>query len=125
MIHINLVRTEDGSLCSCNTQGHSLFAKKGNDIVCAATTFLLRTTVAVLQKNENITVKTDIPARGKLSFCVRKKNIDDETAQCCENQSSLLIYAADFLETGFQSLCDEYPEHVSFKINKPEAYNGT
>ncbi len=115
MIQIVLVRTKTGEFVSVDAEGHSFFSKKGSDIVCAAVTCLLRTTLSVLETNKNIETKAKALKRGTLSFCVIKKEQSSDKEQEKE-LSSLLMYARDFLENGLTSLCSEYPQHVSLKI---------
>ncbi len=114
MIQVLLVITKEGELVSCKAEGHALFSKKGSDIVCAAVTTLLRTTLSVLESYDFITLEASAPVRGTLSFHIKKKHEDGKG--CKASDSSLLIYAKDFLEKGITTLCNEYPEHVSLHI---------
>ena len=98
MIQVLLELDEREHLLSVEASGI-----KGHDIVCAAVTILLRTTVQALGS-----VQADISAerRGSLSF--RVLNYD-------ETQSEKLRYAAEFLWLGIASLQEEYPQAVQCK----------
>lgn len=99
-----LTRLQNGELHSCIISGHSGFAPKGKDIVCAAVSILARTALDVLHGQSGIELKTDSAERGELSFTVEKKQ---------DGCSDILSYTADFLEKGFGSLQKEYPAYVS------------
>ena len=106
MTHICLVCGADGLFRSCSATGHSGFAVAGSDIVCAAVSVLLRTTLQVLTEHFGAAVKTDFSSRGKLAFYVE----DISGKEYCR-----LIYAAEFLRNGFRSLQEEYPEYISLR----------
>ena len=99
-----LTRLQNGELHSCIISGHSGFAPKGKDIVCAAVSILARTALDVLHGQSGIELKTDSAERGELYFTVEKKQ---------DGCSDILSYTADFLEKGFGSLQKEYPAYVS------------
>ena len=99
-----LTRLQNGELHSCIISGHSGFAPKGKDIVCAAVSILARTALDVLHEHGGLELKTDSAERGELSFTVEKKQ---------DGCSDILSYTADFLEKGFDSLQKEYPAYVS------------
>lgn len=103
MIQVLLELDEKEHLLSVEAFGHANSGIKGHDIVCAAVTILLRTTVQALGS-----VQADISAerRGSLSF--RVLNYD-------ETQSEKLRYAAEFLWLGIASLQEEYPQAVQCK----------
>ena len=103
MIQVLLELDEKGHLLSVEASGHANSSRKGHDIVCAAVTILLRTTVQALGS-----VQVDVSAeqRGSLSF--RVLNYDGM-------QSEKLRYAAEFLWLGITSLQEEYPQAVQCK----------
>ena len=103
MISVLLELDERGELLSVEASGHANSGMKGHDIVCAAVTILLRTTVQALGS-----VQADIQAeqRGSLSFRVLSYG---------ETQSEKLRYAAEFLWLGIDSLREEYPQAVQCK----------
>lgn len=96
---------QDGRILSCSAQGHSEYAPAGSDIVCAAVTILLRTTLQVLLEYCPAAVDADLSERGRMFFCVKEEVGNDVP----------LVYAADFLRSGLKSLCKEYPRHIAFR----------
>ncbi len=117
MIQVLLVVTKEGEFVSCNAEGHAFFSNKGSDIVCSAVTTLLRTTLSVLESNDSITLESNAQKRGSLMFRVKKQKQDGDNANI-KATSSLLVYARVFLEKGLNTLCSEYPKHVSLQINE-------
>ena len=107
MTRVRLLRKADGSFTCC-AEGHSGFAARGNDIVCAAITILLRTAMQTLAETPGLIV-TPLDAReGVLSFNAAASRLLNAEL------SARLKTAGDFLKTGVQSLAREYPGHVEF-----------
>ena len=104
MVQVHLTRGGDGALRSCRGKGHAGYAPSGSDIVCAAATVLLRTVLQVVAEDYGASVVVNAPEPGTLEFLVQD-GIDD---------TSRLVYAADFLRAGFVSLQGEFPEHIAF-----------
>ncbi|MBQ4330984.1 MAG: ribosomal-processing cysteine protease Prp [Spirochaetaceae bacterium] len=104
MMEVCLTCGRDGQFRSCCGKGHAGYAPTGCDIVCAAATVLLRTAAQVLLDTCGASVEVNAPVPGNLEFWVQD-GIDDE---------SRLIYTADFLRVGLQSLQVEYPQYVAF-----------
>lgn len=107
MISVLLKRKKNGALFECFAQGHADYAARGSDIVCSAATILLRTTLALLEKTAGIEIESNTSERGVLAF--RIKSIDSKV-----ELEQKLIFAADFLEEGFESLFKEYPRNGTF-----------
>ena len=103
MIQVLLELDERGCLLSFEASGHASCGPKGHDIVCAAVTVLLRTTVQAL---DSVRFETAAERRGFLTF--RVMGYDEE-------QTERLRYAADFLWLGIASLQEEYPQAVQCK----------
>lgn len=107
MTQVFLACSGDGSFREARASGHAGFARKGQDIVCAAESFLLRTAMQVLESDgSGLVLETDAPRRGELSFRV----VSSGTAS-----RERLVCVADFIRKGMQSLSEEYPECVSFR----------
>ena len=104
MMRVCLICSRDGAVHSCCGKGHAGYAPSGSDIVCAAATVLLRTALQVLTEEYRSLIMVNAPEPGTLEFLV-KDGIDDK---------SRLIYAADFLRAGFESLQNEFPKHIAF-----------
>ena len=109
-----LTRAQNGELHSCIIRGHSGFAPKGKDIVCAAVSILARTALDVLHGQSGIELKTDSAERGELSFTVEKKQ-----GGC----SGILSYTADFLQSGLLSLQTDYPSYISVCVTRADIHD--
>ena len=104
MTCVHLVRSRTGQLLYCRAEGHSGYAAKGQDIVCAAVTVLLRTVVDVLSKTDGVQLNADFTTRGLVEFAVNKtgfsKKLDAELEFGSEKPNTLppsLIIAASKL----------------------------
>ena len=109
MIKVLLECSEEGLLQNCLAEGHADYAPKGNDIVCAALSCLLRTVLTQLKAKKTLIVKTQIPNRGMLAFSVEEFTKDDEF---------LLKYASDFFLFFISQLVEEFPKHISLRVDK-------
>jgi hypothetical protein len=119
MITVVVTVGERGNLVSAAASGHAGKGSRGEDIVCAAVTILLRTTMAVLAGSgepddmvgtpSDLAVEAETAGRGSLAFRV--------TAYA-EGNIPFLIYAAVFLREGLGSLEREYPEAVAMRVER-------
>lgn len=107
MIQVQVIRSTDGMLRSCVAEGHAGFSAKGQDIVCAGVTVLLRTVLSLLESSSSVRVVADAPKRGILAFRVLEYD---------KAETALLVHCGDFLETGLSSLSNDYPNHVSLRV---------
>lgn len=103
MIQVLLELDEQKRLLFFEAAGHAYCGLKGHDIVCAAVTALLRTTVQALAAVQS---KVAAEQRGILSFTV---------LHYAESQTARLQYAAEFLWLGLSSLQREYPQAIQCK----------
>lgn len=103
MIQVLLELDEQKRLLFFEAAGHAYCGLKGHDIVCAAVTALLRTTVQALAAVQS---KVTAEQRGILSFTVVHYD---------ESQTARLQYAAEFLWLGLSSLQREYPQAIQCK----------
>ena len=101
MITIQLVKGR--SFLACKAEGHALFDKEGQDIVCAAATILLRTAAQTLEKRPGISFSGEAPEKGRLAFEAKAEQ---------DSAAAELKFAADFLRKGFESLAKEFPKNV-------------
>lgn len=113
MTVVTLSCGKNGVLEKCEANGHAAFSKKGADIVCAALTVLLRTSMQVLSHTENVLLTAETSVRGVLAFTAEAKDGNLEA-------EDRLRYAADFIRDGVKSLEREFPENVKFL----EKFNG-
>lgn len=102
MINISVKSKED--TIELNAQGHANAAPKGEDIVCAAATILIRTLAKTLEAAVPDMVKADI-ADGKASISVT--GYDPVAAVTIETVC-----------TGFRLLQEQYPEHIKIFAEK-------
>lgn len=100
--------TPDGQFWAVEAQGHAGSAVRGSNVVCAAVTMLLRTTLDVLEHSKGISVVSDAPERGVLTFRIRS-----DSTEKTEAVTARLICAADYLKLGLSALAKEYPDDVS------------
>lgn len=103
MVHVLLELDKEGALCSFEASGHAHSGAKGHDIVCAAVTVLLRTSIQALS---SVRAEVNAAERGLLSFRV---------VQYDKSQYGKLQYAAEFLWQGMDCLQQEYPQAVKCK----------
>ncbi len=106
MTEVVLVCSREGCFKACTASGHSGFAAKGKDIVCASETTILRTALDVLEKTDTLNVKADAPSRGQLAFIV-------EEGEPLNRER--LICVADFIRCGLKALSDEYPDNIRLR----------
>lgn len=105
MITVNLVLEQDGTLVSVVAKGHALQGSFGTDIVCAAVSVLLRTTLAVLDGSSPV-LQVETAGRGSLGITVMA---------CNESDFPLLRYAGLFLQRGIAGLAAEYPASIEMQ----------
>ncbi len=122
MITVVVGLDPSGNLVFAEASGHAGTGKRGADLVCAAATAILRTTMEALaagpygasgddspgvSRNEGPAIEATTAGRGSLSFRVTAFSGKDEP---------FLRYAACFLREGIASLEREYPEAVTLRI---------
>ena len=107
MIQVQVIRSNDGLLRSCMAEGHADFSVKGKDVVCAGVSVLLRTVLSLLESSSSISLEADAPKRGMLAFRVKEYD---------KAETALLVHCGDFLEKGLSSLSNDYPNHVSLRV---------
>ena len=103
MIQFLLEHDAEGRLLFFEASGHAECGRKGHDIVCAAVTILIRTTVQALN---SVQAEVYTEQRGCVTCQILRYN---------ENQSEQLRYAAQFLWLGMTSLQAEYPRAIQCK----------
>ena len=93
MIHLS---TDEKTL-RVKAEGHAGFAKRGEDIVCAAVSILMYCYVAELIR---LGVKPQIRDEGESLEIAPRKNLDEAKA------------AFETVSSGFRLLADDYAKHV-------------
>jgi uncharacterized protein YsxB (DUF464 family) len=103
----------DSCLKSLSIQGHAETEKKGNDLLCAALSVLVRTALHALTKEKRLALKGDIEKVGLLELTIFSYT---------DNISDWLKGITDFLMTGLFDLMLEFPQNlsISFKTSKAE-----
>jgi len=103
-----LCRNSDGALASCEVTGHSGLAPRGADIVCAAVSTVVRTTIAVLQAADSAQLVTCVSSgHGQLAF--RATEMSSAFAE-------RMVFAADYLQKGLEIIAAEYPEYLKLRV---------
>jgi len=112
---VRVILGPGGELLAAEASGHAGAGKRGEDLVCAAVTVLLRTTLSALasdygsERSPSLSLDAETAGRGTLSFRVAAHE---------EADIPLLRYAGSFLLEGIGSLVRDYPESVSLTAEK-------
>ncbi|MGN0729580.1 ribosomal-processing cysteine protease Prp [Treponema sp.] len=101
-----MVCSSDGAIRSLRASGHASFAEKGMDIVCAAESIVLRTSVEMLENTKGLVFNADTSTRGFLEF-----RVEHVAAFAVERLKCI----GDFIRFAFTELSAEYPENVRFQ----------
>ncbi len=102
MINIAVKSRED--TIEINAQGHANAAPKGEDVVCAAATILIRTLAKTLE--------TAVPG-------MVKANVEDGRASISvTGYDPVAAVAVETVCTGFRLLQEQYPEHIKISAEK-------
>lgn len=102
MINIAVKSRED--TIEINVQGHANAAPKGEDVVCAAATILIRTLAKTLEVAVPDMVKTDV-SDGKADITVT-------------GYDPVAAVAIETVCMGFRLLQEQYPEHIKIFAEK-------
>ncbi len=103
MVIVTVTRDVKGKIVQFEGSGHADFAKAGEDIVCAAVSSLLQTTLLGLQEHLKLNLEIN---KEKGNLRVRIKKIP---------QQSLQVIAESILETmvlGLKAIEKEYKEYM-------------
>jgi uncharacterized protein YsxB (DUF464 family) len=107
MVRIDLVLDDEGLLVSCGVSGHAGAGARGNDVVCAAVSVLVRAAARTLSGREGIRVRGDAPDRGAFWL---------ETDYSAAGREYLSAVGA-FLREGLGSVAESYPEYCTMSIH--------
>lgn len=105
MIQVVLCFDSESLLRSCTVEGHAGQGPVGADIVCAAASVLARTGLKTLVR-EGVDVRAEAPQRGHFSIVTNTQG---------GGQAALRTVGV-FLEEGFASLAQEYPDALTLDI---------
>ncbi len=104
MIEISINLDGEGCLAELKAGGHALAGDKGQDIVCAAVTVLLRTAAKLLTLTGGLRVQAEAPEPGKMAISVQRSP---------GQRTAWLTGLTEFLVSGLMDLEAEYPDRVS------------
>ena len=100
MIRVTVKTDEHGVLREVKATGHSAAFEKGENIVCAAATILLRTAGRLLETSPGIRISGRSELRGELEFSVDVIS---------EEQQDYVKAVGDYLMRGISDLQEEFP----------------
>lgn len=113
MVRVKLLRVEDGSLGGFVAEGHSGFAARGNDVVCAAVSALTTVTVLGLQARLKLSPRVEVDDdRGYLECRLDPSTIPD----------ALWFRAQDLMETmalGLHEIANDYSKYIQVEEVTP------
>ena len=109
MIEVRARLGADGVLARVDSSGHSGTGGRGQDIVCAAASVLLRTAYEALGQVPGVRIEGSAPEPGSLWFSVRDFRAED---------SDRLKGIGDFLLTGLSGLEREQPGALKLTVER-------
>ena len=112
-LKVNLYR--DGSLKGFQASGHAGSGKKGEDIVCAAVTILLRTAARLISMEKGLETRGEALGPGRMTFFLI--SIPAEYREWVRG-------ITDFLLGGMLDLKDEFPDYITIDISGKVAVEG-
>jgi uncharacterized protein YsxB (DUF464 family) len=107
LIIVEITLDKSRLIRSLSVHGHAGYAKKGEDIVCAAVSVLTRTFAALLEGRNGITLSGGAPLRGEMNLWV----------ECRREGEAFLSPVQEFLTEGLMSVAREYPQNLTVKEN--------
>ncbi len=108
MIELRVNLHRDGSLKGFQASGHAGSGKKGEDIVCAAVTILLRTAARLISGEKALETRGEAPGPGEMTFFLISM-----PAEYREWVKGI----TDFLLDGLLDLKDEFPDYLTIDIS--------
>jgi uncharacterized protein YsxB (DUF464 family) len=117
VISIEVSLDRGGMLRSCRVTGHANAGRKGEDIVCAAVSTLVRTACRCLSGREGIVISGGVPLEGRGQFFI-------ETGYT-EPGRDFLDAVGCFLIEGFRGVAGDYPECCRLNIETEGGCNGS
>ena len=107
MLRIRVLIGPNGLLKEATAEGHAAFAAKGQDIVCAAASVLLRTVARTFQSAEGFLVEGEAAERGSLEFSLLAT--DDADTRWGRGVTEMFV-------KGIGDLADEFPDNIELTI---------
>ena len=109
MICVTVTIDGNGVLNRVEATGHSTASVRGENIVCAAATVLIRTAARLLDSDADIKITGSARSRGALDFSVVR--IDD-------GKHGYVRAVGDYLMRGITDLQEEFPDECVLKIDR-------
>lgn len=107
MVNVAIVRDNEGRICALRASGHAGGTKKGENLVCAASSILLRTFVQSIEHTNEAVITGGAPEPGELQINIEYKS---------SVKSEYFMALADFLVSGLLSLQKDFPFQVALLI---------
>ncbi len=114
MIKVNIYRDKFKNIVKYSVEGHSGFAEKGRDIVCAAVSVLAQTTLISLNKVCGIDEKHmhySIDDINGMLLVFLSNNLDKEK----RIKANIVL---ESMETGLLAITEDYPEYVTLEYRE-------
>ena len=108
MIELKVNLHRDGCLKGFQASGHAGSGKKGEDIVCAAVTVLLRTAARLISREKGLETRGEALEPGGMTFFL--KSMPAEYREWVKG-------ITDFLLGGLLDLKDEFPDYLTIDIS--------
>ena len=105
MTRITIRRYPDGTIEGFSAEGHSGFASKGEDIVCAGVSALAQTAILALEKVAGVTPVVYADEKQALIDCVLPDALPEE-----KFRASQVILAT--MALGLTEMANEYPDFL-------------
>ena len=110
MIVVKVSLDKDRLISRISASGHAGAGIRGNDVVCAAATSLLRTVARTLERDKWVELESEAPNRGYLTVDVRRVP---------EDRRQWFLGVQDTLLNGIRDLVNEHPDRCSLTIVQP------
>lgn len=98
MINIEILRDKGRNIISFSASGHSLYKKKGEDIVCAGVSAIIQT--AILGLSEYLSLRLDV-MKGDGRIDVKMLSYSKEASAILET-----------MRLGLSEIAKEYPSYI-------------
>ena len=109
MIRIKVLLYPHGCLRATEAAGHAEAGGRGEDIVCAAVTVLLRTAAQTLAGLKELALEGQAGQEGQLSFSLPEPPAD---------RREYVRGVTDCLVRGLEELSVEYPANIKLEVRK-------
>lgn len=109
MVLVTVVVDGNGMMRRATAAGHALGLQKGDNIVCAAVTILLRTAARLLESKNGVDVSGGPGARGEFSLTI--ESVDQDRVEFVKT-------TGDYLLRGIRDLQAEFPGECTLQVTE-------